>query len=83
MSRFCFALVLLTALAATSFGDDKAPPTDNKFFRNAVPKAWTSFEPSTAKRGETVTWRLTVELAPGWHTYPLQQVDPKAEDIKE
>jgi thiol:disulfide interchange protein DsbD len=80
MSRFCFALVLLTALAATSFGDDKAPPTDNKFFRNAVPKAWTSFEPSTAKRGETVTWRLTVELAPGWHTYPLQQVDPKAED---
>jgi thiol:disulfide interchange protein DsbD len=80
MSRYCLALLLLTAYATTSFGDDKAPPTDNKFFRNAVPKAWTSFEPSTAKRGETITWRLTVELAPGWHTYPLQQVDPKAED---
>src|SRR5262249_51257212 len=31
--------------------------------------------PETAKRGETVTWRLTIELDKGWHTYPTQQSD--------
>src|SRR5207253_10465601 len=32
------------------------------------------FEPATAKRGETITWKLTVELAPGWHTYPVNRL---------
>jgi hypothetical protein len=34
-------------------------------------------EPATAKRGETVKWKLTIELAEGWHTYPTKQLDPK------
>src|SRR5262249_48746690 len=32
-----------------------------------------------ARRGETVTWILTVDILPGWHTYPTKQRDPKAE----
>jgi thiol:disulfide interchange protein DsbD len=71
---------MLAAWAAAGAGDDRAPPSKSSRFLKAVPKAWTSFEPATAKPGETVTWKLVVELAPGWHTYPTSQVDPKAED---
>jgi thiol:disulfide interchange protein DsbD len=46
----------------------------------AVPKIETAMSPSTARRGQTASWQLTVELAPGWHTYPTHQSDPKAED---
>src|SRR5205823_5390069 len=35
-------------------------------------------EPATAKRGETVTWKVVVELIDGWHTYPTVQPDPEA-----
>src|SRR5262249_14182523 len=66
--------------ASASVGDDRAPPSKSKSFLKAVPRAWAEFEPATAKPGQTVTWKLFVELAPGWHTYPTSQVDPKADD---
>lgn len=47
---------------------------------NDVAKVSVSVEPATARRGETVTWKLTVELIPGWHTYPTKQVDANAEN---
>src|SRR5262245_48913041 len=78
--RILSPLLLLAVLATLSSADEGPPPTKSKSFLKAVPRAWTSFEPATAKRGHTITWRLTVELAPGWHTYPLKQVDPKAQD---
>src|SRR5207249_3516851 len=31
------------------------------------------------RRGQTVTWKLTVELIPGWHTYPSKQAEAAAE----
>src|SRR5438128_6294810 len=43
-------------------------------FENVVRKVEAKFEPATAKRGETITWKLTVELAPGWHTYPVNRL---------
>ncbi|HMF11215.1 MAG TPA: cytochrome c biogenesis protein CcdA [Gemmataceae bacterium] len=78
------ACLLLVATAAVGVAQDRTPPGKNKpvskSFLKAVPQAWTAFDPATAKPGETVTWKLTVELAPGWHTYPTSQLDPKAED---
>lgn len=78
--RILSPLFLLAALTAVACADEGLPPTKSKSFLKAVPKAWASFEPATAKRGQTVTWKLTVELAAGWHTYPHRQVDPKAQD---
>jgi thiol:disulfide interchange protein DsbD len=31
-----------------------------------------TFDPVKARRGQTVTWKLHLKLAPGWHTYPTQ-----------
>jgi thiol:disulfide interchange protein DsbD len=41
-------------------------------------KAEASFEPKEARPGDMVTWKLTMNTAPGWHTYPTRQVDPRA-----
>ncbi len=70
-------LTLLPLLLGWSSTATGAPPKKNKF-HEAVPKIEASFDPPVAKRGETVTWKLTVELAPGWHTYPTRQVDQNA-----
>ena len=51
----------------------------NQSFNDVVKKVSAKIEPATAKRGEAVTWTLTVEVIDGWHTYPTQQPDPKAE----
>src|SRR4051794_355075 len=47
-------------------------------FDSVVRKIEATIEPATAKRGETVTWRLKIELAPGWHTYPTKQPEAAA-----
>jgi thiol:disulfide interchange protein DsbD len=78
--RLIAPLLLVIFMTGSGTADEGPPPTKSKSFLKAVPKASTSFEPATAKRGQTITWKLTVELAPGWHTYPLQQVDAKAQD---
>lgn len=43
-----------------------------------IQKATAHFEPTTAKRGELVTWKLVIDVTPGWHTYPITQENPKA-----
>jgi thiol:disulfide interchange protein DsbD len=50
-------------------------------FNVAVLKVEATVEPATVRRGETATWRVTVELAPGWHTYPTVQQDPAASSM--
>lgn len=37
-----------------------------------------SFEPASAKPGQTVTFKLTVTLEDGYYTYPLVQADKQA-----
>jgi len=47
-----------------------------------ITKAAAKLTPTTAKRGETITWSFTVDLMPGWHTYPTRQPDPEADSYK-
>ncbi len=51
-----------------------------KEFKDIVQEIKATIEPAEAKPGQTVTWRLTVKLIPGWHTYPVKQVDKNAAD---
>src|SRR6476469_7328159 len=77
MKRFLlFALlpVLLAAPAAAQFGGSGRGLN----FKD-VAKVEATIESAKAKPGDTVTWKLTVELIPGWHTYPTRQPDPKAD----
>src|SRR5262245_58833498 len=42
-----------------------------------IAKPLVTVDPPKAKRGELVTWTLTIQLEPGWHTYPtIQEGDP-------
>jgi DsbC/DsbD-like thiol-disulfide interchange protein len=68
-------LLLVAALALFA-----APAfAQNQSFNDVVKKVSAKIEPATARRGEAVTWTLTVEVIDGWHTYPTQQPDPKAD----
>jgi thiol:disulfide interchange protein DsbD len=53
------------------------PDVKNPKFREAMPYARATVSPTTARRGETVTWTLTIELKQGYHTYPTQQPENK------
>lgn len=46
--------------------------------KDAVKKVSASFVPAEAKPGQTVTLKIVVELAPGYHTYPVSQPSPEA-----
>jgi thiol:disulfide interchange protein DsbD len=65
-----FALV---AFAITAAADGTPPPTKNKRFLEVVPTASVRVEPAQAKRGQTVQWTLTLDISPGWYTYPTIQ----------
>jgi thiol:disulfide interchange protein len=52
------------------------PTVQARGFDEAVKKIEARFEPAEAKPGQTVTFKLTVELAKGWHTYPTKHRDP-------
>lgn len=39
----------------------------------AVKEIDARIEPARAAPGQTVTWKLTLDLQPGWHTYPSEQ----------
>jgi hypothetical protein len=64
------AIAVLTTLSAQA---------QNQSFNDVVKKVEAKFEPATAKRGQAVTWKLTIELIDGWHTYPTRQADPDAD----
>jgi thiol:disulfide interchange protein DsbD len=49
-----------------------------KSFDAAVKKVDAYFDPPEAKRGQTVTLNIVVELNSGWHTYPIVQTDPES-----
>jgi hypothetical protein len=66
-----FALIVLVPSAIAQ----------NQSFDDVVKKVEAKFEPATAKRGQAITWKLTIELADGWHTYPTKQADPDADSF--
>jgi thiol:disulfide interchange protein DsbD len=70
-------------LAALAFGGgatvQASPPALTGSYAKAVSNIEVRFEPATARAGQTVTWKLILDAAPGWHTYPTRQKDPKAE----
>ena len=68
MTRLLLPLFICLALAATAVGQ----PAD------AIKKIEATFEPAQAKPGQTVTLKLTVQLADGYFTYPLVQPAPEA-----
>jgi DsbC/DsbD-like thiol-disulfide interchange protein len=68
MTRTPLALFVFLSVAAAAFGQPK----------DAIKKVEASFEPAQAKPGQTVTLKLTVQLADGYHTYPVVQPTPEA-----
>lgn len=54
------------------------PLTAADWYTKAVKSVTATFEPAEAKPGETVTFKLTVDLNEGYHTYPLVQVENDA-----
>src|SRR5438874_6156318 len=65
------------ALAVLLLGVSRAPAQDPQF--DDVAKVNLTLDPATAARGQRVTAKITVELVPGWHTYPTVQVDKNAD----
>jgi Disulphide bond corrector protein DsbC len=68
MTRTLLSFSICLALAATALGQ----PAD------AIKKVEATFEPAQAKPGQTVTLKLTVQLAEGYFTYPVVQPAPEA-----
>lgn len=58
-----------------------APALADSKFDEVVKKVEARIEPAKARRGQAVTWTLTIKLADEWHTYPTKQVDPGAESF--
>lgn len=71
MIRLCIATCAWFSLAS-------ATASEQKWYEMAVKKVEARFTPAEARPGETVTFTLTVELHPGYHTYPLVQPDKEA-----
>jgi thiol:disulfide interchange protein len=76
MNRMLLAAFVAAVTAGGAFAQ---PGRSARSFDKVVKKVEATFEPATAKRGETITWKLTVEVADGWHTYPTKQTDPAAQ----
>jgi DsbC/DsbD-like thiol-disulfide interchange protein len=52
-------------------------PAPAQSAKDAVKKVEAVFEPAEAKPGQTVTLKITVELADGYYTYPTVQPAPE------
>jgi hypothetical protein len=70
------ACVTLFALALAAAPGSSANQKD--WYERAVKKVEAKFDPAEARPGQTVTFILTVELNPGYHTYPVVQPDKNA-----
>ncbi len=72
------ALVVSWVVAASLRAEPVKPEFDK-----AVPEPLkASFEPASARPGQTVTWKLTGRIAEGWHTYPTKQANPAVSNSK-
>jgi hypothetical protein len=72
------ALILAVVPEQSASGQEKKKPA---WFVKAVKKVEAKFDPAEAKPGQTVTFKLIVDLNDGYHTYPTVQPDPGAENF--
>ena len=70
--------ILAAALIAAQPGTPAAGRQKSDWFAKAVKKVEAKFEPADAKPGQTVTFKLTVDLNDGYYTYPTVQGDKAA-----
>jgi hypothetical protein len=73
-----FALASACCVALALAAAPGAPAAAQKWYERAVKKVSAEFTPAEAKPGQTVTFALTVELNPDYHTYPTAQADKMA-----
>jgi cytochrome c biogenesis protein CcdA len=78
------AVALATAIPARAQSDDPFSPGNASkagggAFEQAIPKISAQIEPPELKRGQIGTLKVSLEIAPGWHTYPTRQTDPGAD----
>lgn len=78
MTRWIIATVFAVAFGGELHAQFPGAGGEPLTFKDVVRSVEASVEPATARRGETVTWRLKVDLIEGWHTYPARQPDPNA-----
>lgn len=72
------ALVAVFVPDPSARGEEKKKPG---WYAKAVKKVEATFDPAEAKPGQTVTFKLVVDLNDGFHTYPTVQPDPGAENF--
>ena len=72
-------VVVALGLLVAPAGAVEIPVPPN--YQRAVKRLAAEVEPAKAKRGEVIVWRLTVELHPGYWTYPTTQSDPNADSL--
>ena len=72
----CVALVLTAANSTQA-----RPIQKGGWYERAVKKVEARFEPAEALPGQTVTFKITVELHDGYHTYPTFQPDKLASSM--
>jgi hypothetical protein len=81
MGRFrMFAVSMVLVVGFAVLPEQPAAGVQKKgWYEKAVKKIEAKFDPAEAKPGQTVTFKLTVDLNEGYHTYPTVQPDPAAE----
>lgn len=66
----CLVGLANVGLAQSKGGGDR--------FDNVVKKLEAKLEPATAKPGDTLKFKLTLDIIPGWHIYANRQLDPES-----
>lgn len=78
----CKRVMLGAVLAALiGAGASVASPVEvpvPTLYQRGVAKIEANLTPAEAKRGAVVTWTFTLELKPGYHSYPTEQTNPKS-----
>jgi thiol:disulfide interchange protein len=72
-----FTSLLAVGLTSLAAADDAAKPAKRDFAAAMMPKQVvlaTSIEPASAKLGDTVTFKVTAKLDPGFHIYKYSDV---------
>ena len=63
-----YSAMLMSLMASVAFPIPQEPNL----------KVTATFEPATAKPGETVTLKIKIDIDPSWHTYPTVQPEKAA-----
>ncbi|CAN5198947.1 hypothetical protein BH11PLA2_BH11PLA2_47980 [soil metagenome] len=71
----------LAVMTVMFFATSSAFAQKDDWYTKAVKGVETVIEPATAAPGQTVTFRVTVDLNENYHTYPAVQPDTKASNF--